>query len=85
MAEEWDIDPENMKIWLDTGLYEIDEEEMEAGEPHPFEGSRNLCEILIEKGFIRGDNLRYCEDYWGSHDEISWGRRMKDVLQFLFA
>jgi len=84
MAEEWDVETEDMQIWLDMGLYEIDEEEMEAGEPHPFEGSRELCEILKDKGFILGQNFHYYEDYWGAHDEISWGRRMKKVLGFLF-
>ncbi|MEQ8170956.1 MAG: alpha/beta hydrolase-fold protein [Candidatus Eremiobacterota bacterium] len=84
MAEEWDVEPDEMQIWMDMGLYEIDEEEIEAGEPHPFEGSRELCEILTDKGFIVGQNFHYYEDYWGSHDEISWGRRMKKVLMFLF-
>jgi len=53
-------------------------------EPDPVEESRALVSILEEKGFVRGKNLQYFEDPWGSHNEISWGGRMGMVLTFLF-
>jgi len=53
-------------------------------DPDPVEESRALVAILEEKGFVRGQNLQYFEDPWGSHNEISWGGRMGMVLTFLF-
>ena len=82
MAEEWDVEPENMKIWLDMGLFEADEEEEE--EDDPLEDADTLCEIFKSKGFKRGHNLRYFRDYKGSHNEYFWGKRSKKVLLFLF-
>lgn len=84
MAQEWDIDPADMKIWLDMGMYEISEEELEDGETDPMVEADMLCEILKSKGFKRGKNLRYFTDYWGSHDESSWGHRIGRVFKFLF-
>jgi len=80
MAEEWEVDPEDMKIWLDMGVHEKDEED----EIDPVEESDILCEILKSKGFKRGKNLRYYKDYRGEHNEFFWGKRMGKVLKFLF-
>lgn len=82
MAEEWDVEPADMKIWLDMGIYEGDEEDED--EVDPLEESDILCEILKAKGFKRGKNLRYFTDYDGSHDEFSWGKRAGRILLFLF-
>jgi predicted alpha/beta superfamily hydrolase len=88
MARQWEINPVDMKIWLDMGLYEEEEEEGEEDDNeewvHPMEESRTLREILKSKGFRRGTNLKYFEDYHGFHNEFSWGSRMDKVLKFLF-
>ncbi len=82
MAEEWDVDPQDMKIWLDMGRYENDEDDED--EADPLEQADMLCEILKSKGFKRGRNLRYFTDYKGTHDEYSWGKRIGKVMSFLF-
>jgi predicted alpha/beta superfamily hydrolase len=83
-AASWDDDPEYFRLWIDMGLWEQDEEEEEAGEPHPILDTDELCEILVEKGFVPGDNLSYVNDENGAHDEASWGSRMAEVLTFLY-
>ncbi len=143
MAKEWDMNPDEMKIWIDMGMreeeeedsseeqddesesddkaeedkeeedlsalgYEVDgeedveevsEEDVEEDEKEddpsddseededdadPLQEARELCAILQDKGFVTGKNLLYFEDYWGYHDEISWGNRFGMVLSFLY-
>lgn len=155
MAKEWDMNPDEMKIWIDMGMreedeedeeeeteesieepddesesdkleeadkeedgeedlsalgYEVDGEEDAEEDPEddpeddideeeedssvdaeededdadPLQEARELCAILEEKGFVSGKNLLYFEDYWGYHDEISWGNRFGMVLSFLY-
>jgi len=149
MAKEWNMNPDEMKIWIDMGMREDDEEEEETedglkeqddetegdeleeeekeedgeedlsalgyevdgeedpevdpeddvdeeedsssedaeedeDDADPLQEARELCAILEEKGFISGRNLLYFEDYWGYHDEISWGNRFGMVLSFLY-
>lgn len=84
MATEWEVDPTEMKIWLDMGFFEDDPEEAEEEDVDPLEEAAALCEILKEKGFRRGRSLRYFEDKSGTHDEIAWGRRFSKVLRFLY-
>lgn len=81
-----DAGPDNLKIWLDMGHYEDDGDEDVADglALHPVVESRALCDLLKEKGFRRGKELRYFEDRQGTHDEESWGNRFGRVLQFLY-
>lgn len=46
--------------------------------------TRELYDILEEKGFTQGDNFYYYEDPWGFHNEDSWAGRMEMILKFLF-
>lgn len=84
LAEAWDGDPDEHRLWVDMGWLEQDEEEAEAGEPHPVEETDALVEILADKGFEEGQNLLYHVDPEGAHDEDSWGKRFADALLFLF-
>lgn len=84
MAKEWEIDPGLIKIWIDMGYGEVEDDELEDDDLHPIEESRLLCDIFVQKGFKKGRNLKYFEDYWGTHNEITWGKRMSNVLKFLF-
>ena len=84
MAENWNIEPDLVKIWIDMGYGEVDDDELDEIDMHPIEESRILCDIFVKKGFKRGKNLRYFEDYSGTHDEFTWGKRMSNVLTFLF-
>lgn len=84
MAEDWDLEPGQLRIWIDMGWLEQDEEEAEAGLAHPVEETDRLHEILLEKGLEPGIDLAYEVDPEGSHDEASWGRRFADALIFLY-
>lgn len=83
---ESDAGPDNLKIWLDMGHYEDegDEDVAEGLALHPVIESRALCDLLKDKGFRRGRELRYFEDRQGTHDEESWGHRFGRVLKFLY-
>jgi len=61
-----------------------DEEDDDEPESDPVEDARDFCDLLIDRGFVEGDDLLYYEDAWGYHDEVSWGIRMEKVLMFLF-
>lgn len=84
VAREWEVEPENFRIWLDMGFHELEPEEEEEGEPDPLDDAHDLRDVLEEKGFVEGDNLAFVTDPWGFHHEDSWGARMRGVLEFLF-
>ncbi|MGC2660102.1 MAG: alpha/beta hydrolase-fold protein [Bryobacteraceae bacterium] len=65
-------------IWLDVGT-------AEGGDPeHTCRDVQALRDALIRKGWRLGRDLAYCEDAGAQHNESAWGRRMRDVLPFLF-
>jgi predicted alpha/beta superfamily hydrolase len=45
--------------------------------------ARRLRDLLIEKGYVLGQDLRYVEDSGAQHEERAWGRRLEDALPFL--
>ncbi|AIQ46973.1 hypothetical protein R70723_14615 [Paenibacillus sp. FSL R7-0273] len=67
--EEWtqETGKPDVKIWLDMGA----EEEMLI-DP--------LVELLLSKGFSYGQDLFFLMDPIGTHDEISWSRRVHSPL-----
>jgi predicted alpha/beta superfamily hydrolase len=42
-----------------------------------------LRDLLVEKGYRAGRDLRFVIDRDGAHDETSWGRRLPAILRFL--
>jgi hypothetical protein len=44
---------------------------------------RQLGEMLLTKGYQRGENLMYIEDEGGKHNEEAWARRLPNALRFL--
>jgi enterochelin esterase-like enzyme len=60
------------EIWLDAGLRERRIVARDA---------RALRDLLVDQGVRR---IRYVEDPDGSHDEASWGRRLRDALVWLY-
>jgi predicted alpha/beta superfamily hydrolase len=42
-----------------------------------------LRDLLVEKGYRLGRDLRFVIDRGGAHDEPSWGRRLPAALRFL--
>jgi predicted alpha/beta superfamily hydrolase len=62
------------RIYLDVGTEEGEEELADA---------RRLRDLLLERGYRLGMNLRYVEDAGADHHESWWGPRLRDALPFL--
>lgn len=45
--------------------------------------ARRMRDLLIEKGYALGSELRWVEDPKGRHNEVDWGRRLGNALPFL--
>lgn len=65
-------------IWLDVGTAEGTHPGQTCGDVQA------LRDALLGKGWRLGNDLIYFEDHGGEHNESAWGRRMRDVLPFLF-
>ncbi len=65
----------HLKIWLGVGTAE--EEEF-------LEGSRQLHEALLNKGWVQGEDLMYYEAEGAKHSPDFWSRRVDRLLKFLF-
>jgi predicted alpha/beta superfamily hydrolase len=64
------------RIYLDVGRREGEE---------TLANARRLRDLLLSKGYRKGDQLRYVEDRAGGHEEAAWGQRLRAVLPFLLA
>lgn len=64
------------RIYLDVGRREGEETLADA---------RRLRDLLVAKGYRKGDQFRYVEDRAGGHEEAAWGRRLRAALPFLLA
>jgi predicted alpha/beta superfamily hydrolase len=64
------------RIYLDVGRREGEDTLADA---------RRLRDLLVAKGYRKGDQLRYIEDGAGGHEEAAWGRRLRAALPFLLA
>ncbi|HPZ07788.1 MAG TPA: alpha/beta hydrolase-fold protein [Candidatus Eremiobacteraeota bacterium] len=90
LTRNWEVEPSNIKIWLDIGRKEGAGTRKENLKKilkeiyRPVHFNRVLRDILIKKGFVKGVNLKYVEDVKGLHDEYAWARRMYPALRFFF-
>ncbi len=64
-----------LRIWMDMGTAE--------GARHLHDADL-LAELLEDRGWIAGADLRYERVDGAVHDEGAWARRLGDVLRFLF-
>jgi predicted alpha/beta superfamily hydrolase len=64
------------RLYLDIGVQE--------GEEH-VANARRMRDLLADKGYGVGRDLRWLESRSGRHDERSWGRRFARALPFLLA
>lgn len=64
------------RIYMDVGLAE--------GE-NAVNDARAMRDLLVDKGYREGQELRWVEDEAGEHNEAAWGRRLRDALPFLLA
>ena len=62
------------RIYLDVGTREGE------GTLH---NAREMRDLLVAKGYVRGKELHWVEDEGGMHNEAAWGRRMRTALPFL--
>jgi enterochelin esterase-like enzyme len=63
------------RIWLDTGTQEG---------MHTTSDARKMRDVLLERGWREGRDLRYQEIPGGQHNEAAWAERVGPFLQFLF-
>ena len=45
--------------------------------------ARRLRDLLFDKGYIQGHDLKYVEEPGAQHEERAWGRRLEHALPFL--
>jgi predicted alpha/beta superfamily hydrolase len=62
------------RVYLDVGRLEGSETLADA---------RRLRDLLRNKGYQQGSQLRYVEDRAGKHEEAAWSRRFRTALPFL--
>ena len=67
--------PARPRIWLDVGT-------KEGG--RSAENVRRLCNVLVEKGWHEGGDLRFEVISGAEHNEAAWAQRVGPFLQFLF-
>jgi predicted alpha/beta superfamily hydrolase len=66
------------RIWLDSGTEEGDAPQAGVSD------LELLRDALVEKGWREGIDLRYTVVAGAGHNELSWGARFGEVLQYLF-
>jgi predicted alpha/beta superfamily hydrolase len=64
-----DIPPEHQRPGISSEVYLND--------------ARRMNDLLIQKGYRPGADLRYVEDVGAIHHESAWARRLPDALRFL--
>lgn len=78
-----DIAP-NLKIWLDMGTHEYDDEDPEEDPERYLKDTRKLRDIFIDLGYVEEDNLGYFEHEDARHNELYWAERLHLPLLFFF-
>ena len=63
------------RIWLDSGTQES---------AHEVDDVRKLRDVLVNRGWQEGHDLKYEEIQGGKHDENAWAQRVDPFLRFLF-
>lgn len=73
------LQPPDIRLWIDSGTVgtngEGDDGQVEAV---------LASEILLEKGFVDGQNLQHYLDRGADHSEHAWSQRFDRVLRYLF-
>jgi len=57
------------KIYLDNGTRENNAE--------------GMAKVLVEKGYVLNESLKYVKEEGGEHTESAWARRLPEALRFL--
>jgi predicted alpha/beta superfamily hydrolase len=67
---------EDIRLYLDMGAREGD---------RMLANAHRMRDILVAKGYLPGERLRWVEDAMGLHHESAWGRRFRKALPALLA
>lgn len=74
---------QGLRIWLDVGTYEGADRDGD-GVSDMVSDSRDLRDLLLERGFRLHKNLEYFEDPGAHHNEAAWRDRVERPLRFFF-
>jgi predicted alpha/beta superfamily hydrolase len=66
----------NVRLYLDMGAREGD---------RMLANAQRMRDLLVTKGYLPGERLRWVEDAIGVHHESAWGRRFRKALPALLA
>lgn len=67
------------RIYVDMGGREFSE----RWSKQVYNATRQLRDILLQKGYHLDHNLKYVEDDEGAHNEAAWAHRLPGALRFL--
>ena len=75
---------QGLRIWLDVGTYEGGSSRNGDGVTDMVHDSRDLRDLLLERGFRLHEDLEYFEDAGAGHNEYAWQLRVERPLTFFF-
>jgi predicted alpha/beta superfamily hydrolase len=78
------------QIYLDLGTHESLDTRVDHEAPHKYTSlylaaARNMRDLLDQKGYRLGQELRYEEAEQAIHNEAAWASRLPGALEFLLA
>jgi predicted alpha/beta superfamily hydrolase len=76
LYEAWPASRQRPRIYMDMGGREW---------RGAFAEVRELREVLEQRGWVEGVDLRHVEDRYGRHHEEHWAKRLPDALRFMLA
>lgn len=71
------------RIWLDSGTLDRPDS-VDPQDDDDLKSTRAMRDVLLEKGFVLGEDMMHIVDIGGIHNEASWSGRLDQVLEFLF-
>jgi enterochelin esterase-like enzyme len=73
-----------IRMWFETGTEDETSDRDGDGVIDSIQDTRELIDVLQERGYRLGRDMRYCEVEAGRHDQETWGRVMPDFLEWLW-
>lgn len=70
------------RLYMDVGYREITLSHVSSR--RYLEGVRRMNNLLLLKGWSKGEDYLYVEDKQGVHNEAHWARRFPEMMRFLF-
>jgi predicted alpha/beta superfamily hydrolase len=69
----------DIRLWIDSGTYAVNKQGNDG------QAETSLAnKILVNNGFIDGDNLQHYLDRGADHSESAWRNRLPKVFKYLF-